>query len=155
MKKKITDLEHEISILRDPPFSYFCGYQETTNVVAGYVPYSSLFYSSTNIEGANLDISTGIFTSGHPGTYTVTWSLHNQNGHTEQQVVLYLFKNDNRIIESQYYSKQIEASAVDQGAVNLVLHLERGDTLALYYEDCSDKIWIVMFCVELSQFDVI
>ena len=128
-----------------------------------HIPCKSLYYASTNVEGTGLDISNGIFTTGrgHPGTYSVIWTLHNNfTGHKDlKPVVLYLYKNDVEIRESQYasqyVSQQTDSLIEDQGAVHLFLHLDRGDTLALHCSEFGDSIRYVMFCVSLSQFDVI
>ena len=65
-------------------------------------------------------------------------------------VDIYLRKNGNVIVESHHYSR----AAYEQGGRTLVLHLDRGDTLDLYCEDCSAGISGITFCVSLSQADV-
>merc|ERR1712013_357292 len=50
-KARTDELEREVAILRAPP----------------YIP---LLYSSTNTEGGGLDISAGVFTAPHGGSYT-------------------------------------------------------------------------------------
>ena len=53
--------------------------------------YDKLIYSSTNVEGG-LDISTGQFTSGWPGSYTVTWSLRIDDDDFDTPAAIYLRK---------------------------------------------------------------
>ena len=56
----IMDLEREVSMLKDPPFTFFCGsYSGWQYPTSEAISYTKLFYSSTNVAGAGLDISTG------------------------------------------------------------------------------------------------
>merc|ERR1719187_230050 len=75
LMKKNNELESEITRMRNPPYMHACGYIFYTDIKSGTIPYSRLLYSSTNTEGGGLDIASGVFTSSHPGSYTVTWSL--------------------------------------------------------------------------------
>ena len=84
---KEEELKKEIKILKNPPFIHFCGYQRSTSVTVQTITYSTLLYSSTNTEGGGLDIETGIFTSPHPGNYTVTWALFSNSGHGDHDHV--------------------------------------------------------------------
>merc|ERR1719228_1727991 len=68
-------LEREVVFLKDPPYTYFSSYQSYIDITSQTITYSSLLYSSTNVVGADMNTSTGIFTSGWGGTYTVSWSL--------------------------------------------------------------------------------
>merc|ERR1712236_138764 len=118
------------------------------------ITYSSLFYSSTNVNGADLDVSTGLFTAGWAGTYTVTWSgSATVDGH---DLYIFLQKNGEDIEDSRTHSYIGGgfSDIVDQGGRTLVLYLDRGDTLSLFCDDCSDGIGHVTFCVSLSNFDI-
>ena len=153
----IRDLERDVSFLKDPPWTFACGaqyYAFDTNTQT--ISYTTLLYSSTNVAGAGLDISTGVFTAGHPGSYTATWNLMADNDAGEHIVDIYLRMNRKIIAESRYTSVYTGPSgyATDQGGRTLVLHLDRGDTLDLYCEDCSAGIRDTTFCVTLSQADV-
>ena len=61
------------------------------------------------------------------------------------------------IQESEHVSRYSGPSGhvSDQGGRTLVLHLDRGDTLDLYCDNCSAYISSTTFCVSLSQFDVV
>merc|ERR1711936_1554027 len=80
----IDKLVREVSFLKDPPYTFFCAAKNGwTYISSGTLTYSKLLYSSTSTpDSATMDISSGIFTSGWGGTYTVTWSLsaHNDAG---------------------------------------------------------------------------
>merc|ERR1711936_621154 len=68
----IQKLAREVSFLRNPPYTYFSAYQSYTSRSGSHtIEYDNLIHSSTNVEGS-MDVSTGIFTSGWAGTYTVS-----------------------------------------------------------------------------------
>merc|ERR1712215_206044 len=71
----LKNMEKVVSFLKDPPYTFFCSFQHSTHISSQSITYSKLLYSSTNVEGAAMSISTGVFTSGWPGSYTATWSL--------------------------------------------------------------------------------
>merc|ERR1719402_1283229 len=93
MEAKDVDLERHISIMRNPPYTFFCSYQHRSNVTLKYITYSDLLYSSTNVEGADMDLSNGVFTAGWGGSYTVTWSLLAREKSGAQDLWIYLKKN--------------------------------------------------------------
>ena len=160
LKAKDVHLEREVSFLKDPPFTFACGAHSNSaglSITSQAISYTTLLYSSSNVAGAGLDISTGVFTAGHPGSYTATWSLYSDDDHGDSQVYIHLRKNMVSIQESyhvSYYIGPDQSGVADQGGRTLVLHLDRGDTLDLYCEDCSEHIYYTTFCVALSQFDV-
>merc|ERR1711892_1481728 len=105
-------LEHETSIkvtTKVPPEVFYCGFQDSL-FSPSIITYSSMFYSRTNQPTGGLDLATGVFTSPFPGTYTVTYSLYAYNYHGEE-VVLYLYKNEVRIEESQHFSEYYSGSS--------------------------------------------
>merc|ERR1712236_120181 len=93
----IRKLETDVSFLKDPPYTYYTSYQSVTTISSQTITYSSLLHSSTNVEGADMNLSTGIFTSGWGGTYTVSWSLW---GYTV--IDIYLRRNGAKITESRH-----------------------------------------------------
>merc|ERR1711936_721465 len=77
----IEKLVREVSFLKDPPYTFFCAHRGGTTISYATITYNKLLYSSTSIpDSATMDISSGIFTSGWGGTYTVTWSLNADAG---------------------------------------------------------------------------
>ena len=153
----IQDLKREVSFLKDPPWTFACGaHYDLLSITSQAISYTTLLYFSNNVAGASLDIDTGVFTSGHPGTYTATWSLLSGDDAGDDAVEIYLRKNEGKIEESRHFSRYSGPSGkVDNPAGRtLVLHLDRGDTLDLYCVNCSSHIFWTTFCVSLSQFDV-
>merc|ERR1719513_287147 len=102
MTKARTDaLEREVAILKAPPYINSCGsHFDFLSASSGTIPYTSLLYSSTNTEGGGLDISTGIFTAPHGGSYTVYWDA-TAGLDSGEYVRIYLQKNGENIEESQ------------------------------------------------------
>merc|ERR1711872_854350 len=53
-KIKLAETENklmsEITRMRNPPYMHACGYQDYTNIQYATIPYSTLLYSSTNME---------------------------------------------------------------------------------------------------------
>merc|ERR1711942_267297 len=150
------DAQLELKMKEESPWTAACGFSDGTMAVSETVPYNSLFFSSSNVAGAGLDISTGMFTSGHSGTYTATWSLMASDGSQEPEVVLYLRRNSENIPESAHYSRYAGSGGLvyDQGGRTLVLHLDVGDTLDLFCQDCSAFIDDLTFCVTLTRPDM-
>ena len=56
--------------VRDNPYSFECGYQTAWDTENSVISYTRSLYSSTNVPGG-LDISSGLFTAGHSGTWAV------------------------------------------------------------------------------------
>ena len=160
----IKELKEEVSFLKEPPWTFMCGARfddgDYLSITSQAITYSTLFYSSTNVDGSGLDIATGIFSAGFPGSYTATWSLEASNEPGEEAVAIFLRKNGVQIEESRQYSIYditdggTSGYIGDQGGRTMILHLDRGDTLDLYCQDCSADIYYISFCVSLSQFDV-
>merc|ERR1711909_222477 len=100
---KLVELESEVAILRDPPYLHACGANDDVlNLPAGKtITYNTLLYFSTNTEGGGLDISTGVFTAPHGGSYTVSWdtSAWMKIG---QYVNIFLQKNGESILETAH-----------------------------------------------------
>merc|ERR1711872_547174 len=105
--KKDNELKSEVTRMRNPPYMHACGYQDYTYINSATIPYSTLLYSSTNTEGGGLDIASGVFTSSHPGSYTVTWALMAEDVAWDPGVHIYLQHNGQNIKESfhdSYYT---------------------------------------------------
>ena len=81
------------------------------------IPYSTLLYSSTNTEGGGLDIASGVFTSPHGGSYTVTWGLMAEMNAGQHAVEIFLQHNGHNIRESYHESHYTGSSGQmdDQG----------------------------------------
>ena len=111
-------LEKDMGILRAPPFIHACGsHYDSLSISSQTIPYSSLLYSSSNLVEGGLDLSTGVFTSPWPGSYTLTWALTARMDREHQVVELYLSKNGEMVEESKYLSKYSgpDGEVLDQG----------------------------------------
>merc|ERR1712179_33371 len=156
---KTDDLEREVAILKAPPYIHACGsHYDAISSNSGPIPYTSLLYSSTNQESGGLDISTGVFTAPHGGSYTVSWDAQARLNRWEG-VSIYLQKNGATIEESlhnSYYGDNIDDHMNEQGGRTLVVHLDQGETLQLYKAsgDQSGDIAKTTFCVSLTTFDI-
>ena len=150
--------DEEIYFLKNPPMTFACAaHYEYQNSISGQViPFTNLLYSATNVESV-LDIATGKFTAGHPGSYTATWSMRVLLGYKGTvDFTLFLRKNGENIFDSVHFTYHSGPNRSDDyGGRTLVLHLEKGDTLDLYCDRCDGFIANVSFCVSLSQFDVV
>merc|ERR1711942_547031 len=120
------------------------------------IPYTFLLYSSTNTEGGGLDISTGVFTAPHGGSYTVYWDTSAGLDHGED-VRIYLQKNGENIKESKHLSYYSGPSGRvgDQGGRTIIVYLGVGDTLQLYRDAGSGDIFRTTFCVSLTTVDIV
>merc|ERR1712179_167625 len=160
LMSKTDKLERELVILRAPPFIHVCGshYERIAGSSGHSISYTSLLYSSTNTEGGGLDITTGVFTAPHGGSYTVSWDAQARLNRWEG-VSIYLQKNGATIEESlhnSYYGDNIDDHMNEQGGRTLVVHLDQGETLQLYKAsgDQSGDIAKTTFCVSLTTFDI-
>merc|ERR1711892_1340279 len=155
LSNKSSDQEKSINVLRDPPSIFYCGYKYVTSATRSVLTFDRLSYSRSNQPTGGLDPVTGVFTSPYPGTYRVSWSLYAINDAGDSYVSIHLHKNGASVgEESRHYSHYIGASGYvyDQGGRTLFLHLDLGETLAMYCDDCSAGVSRVNFCVSLVQF---
>merc|ERR1719347_1616218 len=158
MNETATENASTLTVLRDPPESFSCVYKDEWPAIVAPITYDSIFYERSNQPTGGLDIRSGVFTAPYPGTYTVSWTLRCSNI-KGQYAELQLYKNDDRVYETQHYSSLDSAShgndLNDQGGVTLIMHLDMGEELSLHYTDGDAPAIHVMFCVQLSQFDQI
>ena len=151
-KEMTHDLQKQVLILRNPPWTFSCGsHYAGIMATSKEISYSKLLYSSSNVEGAGLDISSGVFSAGYPGTYTATWSLQARDDTGDGFMDIYLRKNAKTIEESLHRSLYTgsEGYLADNGGRTMVLHLDTGDTLDLYCQDWSAGIYHFL-CLSLS-----
>jgi hypothetical protein len=175
LEERLQMAEDDLTATKNPPFFHACGaHYDSIDNTQSTIAYTSLLYSSTNTEGGDLDTSSGVFTCPQTGSYTITWSLraHARNG---PSVRIYLRQNGQNIKES-YHKSSLDIPDIGYvgdvgtytniytliltyyynipGGRTLVLHLDRGDTLDLYCEECYPSyIEHLTFCVSLSTFD--
>merc|ERR1719477_557592 len=156
-KARTDALEREVAIVRAPPHIHSCGsyfgYLSGNHMT---IPYTSLLYSSTNTEGGGLDISTGVFTAPHGGSYTVYWDTSAVLD-SHEAIVIFLQKNGMSIQESRHYSTYSGPSGgvYEQGGRTIIVYLGVGDTLQLYRDAGSGDIFYTTFCVSLTTPDLV
>ena len=171
-KAKTDELEKEVAILRTSPFLHVCGsHYRDLHGSSKIITYTTLLYSLTNTEGGGLDISTGVFTAPHGGSYTVYWDTSAYLVHG-CSVYIHLQKNGETIQESQHTSVYYGPSeyVYDQGKFlaiyiitvyyvlggrTMVVYLAIGDTLQLYRDGGTGDIVFTTFCVSLTTFDIV
>ena len=159
LRNENKELRAELENLRNPPFGYFCSFQEEWAKADSVITYDKLLYSSQfGLQGDSpgIDINTGKFVSGLSGTYRVDFSLVTHPDPVEF-IFISVFKNGQQILETDFYSlRSYSGSGQDwnTGGRSVLLHLDLGDQLHLATTMMDDDAWRIIFCVSLEQFDV-
>jgi len=119
------------------------------------ITYERLLYSNTGegVEGAGLDITTGVFTAPYTATWTVTYSATSVQ-YDGDIIQAFIYINGERIEASQYWASYFESSGriSSLGSRTLHLGLEAGDTLSLatgdegHYGEFSG-LWYITLCL--------
>merc|ERR1719369_364217 len=160
MNAKTDQLEKEVLFLKDQPYTFICASTyETLFFSSGIFSYSKLLYSSTNVDGADMNLSTGVFTAGWGGSYTVTYSLlaYDYANKYNTYFTAYLRKNGEKIEETRHVSRYVDSGSghtLDQAGRTLVVHLLRGETLDLWCDHCDSGVEHITFCVTQSGSDL-
>ena len=154
------ELQEKIEDVRNPPFGYFCSYQNVFSAPNSVITYDKLLYSSQfGLQGDSpgIDINTGKFVSGFSGTWRVDFSLITIPDPGELFEIT-LYKNGEQIYETLFYSyRSSTGSGSDSstGARSVLLHLDLGDELYLAQTVVMEKhANQIIFCVSLEQADV-
>ena len=159
LRNENKELREEMENLRNPPFGYFCSFQEEWTEADSVITYDKLLYSSQfGLQGNSpgIDIKTGKFVSGFSGTWRVDFSLYTAPDPGED-ISIYLYKNDEAIPETLFESfRSSSVSGYDKntGGRSVLLHLDLGDELHLATTTMQDYAQRIIFCVSLEQFDV-
>ena len=165
-KEELVGLKSKIQDLTNPPFFHSCLYQDEYHTAGSpVIDYDKIMYLSSNrCEDADIDLNSGVFTAGWPGTYTVTVDLM----FYEFESNLYFRKNGAKIEES--FLSSYNVYDFDQGKNNfttfilnfikggrtILLHLDTGDQIDIYCENCSSRIYFdITLCISLSTYDVV
>merc|ERR550519_1800712 len=154
------ELQEKIEEVQNPPFGYFCSYQDGFfSVPDSVITYEKLLYSSQfGLQGDSpgIDINTGKFVSGFSGTYRVDFSLWTAPDPGED-IILSLYKNDVIIPETVFYSSRspdVSGDDANTGGRSVLLHLDLGDELHLATVTMEESAVRIIFCVSLEQVDV-
>ena len=140
--------------MRNPPFAFQCGWQGgLVTAENSIITFERLSFSSLFGVAGGLDITTGVFTAGYNGVWTITYSTHSEQAGGDANSV-YLFLNDNKIEESVHYTYNSGGPGYFQtlGSRTLHIRLETGDVVTLKTGRLED-IGGITLCFELAQFD--
>merc|ERR1719430_2293136 len=144
-------LQSKLADVKEVPYLEVCGYQDEWYKSPSTISYDSILseYHSGGGEG-QLDITTGIFTAGTPGFYTVTYSGRSAVD-PDQYVLMYLYHNGVRVDQSEWvtYLSDGDQRMEDQGSRTLTIHLGQGDILELRAEDFTGELFRLVFCLFL------
>jgi len=148
MKERLKKTEEALTELnttlhKDPPYMFVCGsHSSGFDYKKGPVTYGDTAYSSTNLETGGLNISTGVFTAGHPGIYSVSWTMVGYSRGPTNYV--HLRKNNGMVWGSS-------ANTANQGRT-MYVHLDKGNTLSLYCSTrCDDVYGGTTLCISLVK----
>ena len=108
LKNVETALEHHTKLvasfdfLKEPPFYHMCSFKDSYDLNKHIVPYEKLMYQSMGGDfhldlDAGMDIDSGKFKSGWPGTYQITWSFYNEAYQSINIIKFYATKLDSMI----------------------------------------------------------
>ena len=163
------ELQEKIEEVRNPPFGYFCSYQDSFSASHSVITYDKLLYSSqSGLQGDSpgIDINTGKFVAGISGTWRVDFSLYTRPD-PEEIVQIFLFKNSKKIPETIFSSSRSSRAGIisrsrgpntipdtHTGGRSVLLHLDLGDELHLATTSMGNTAYKIIFCVSLEQFDV-
>jgi len=134
----------------------FCAHREET-IDAGTVVYdATLFLNNNNVEEADMNVYTGMFTAGRTGRYKVAVGLEMLSD-SGQDHYLWVVKNGNKLEETKMhsgYSTYANGKGTDNGSRELILNINAGETISLQHETNGHSgIMSVTFCVSSIEFE--
>ena len=151
-------LQKKIEEVQNPPFGYFCSYQDYFDAPNSTITYRKLLYSSqSGLQGDSpgIDISTGKFVSGISGTWRVDFSLYTRPD-PGKGISIFISKNGEEIPETWTESYHTDSGYGHEGKTggrSVLLHLDLGDELQLATTWMEDPAFKIIFCVSLEQID--
>ena len=157
--EKFKQIVSEIEDVRNLPFGYFCGYQNSFSASNSVINYDKLLYSiQSGLQGDSpgLNMNTGKFVSGFSGTWRVDFSLSSSPSRLEY-IDIYLYKNGDRIPETRFHSYRSSSNSgydYNTGGRSVLLHLDLGDEVYLRTTTMKDSANYIIFCVSLEQVNV-
>merc|ERR1711874_435179 len=119
------------------------------------ITYERLLFSQAGqeVEGAGLDINTGVFTAPYSAVWTVSYSATSVQ-YSGDIIQAFIHINGERIEASQYWASYFESAGriSSLGSRTLHLGLEAGDTLSLATGDeghygVFSGLWYITLCV--------
>ena len=94
LEKKVKGLTSESS------YFYECGWREEWSLDNENVTYEKLLYSSNSGVDGGLNITTGVFTAGTSGTWTISYSATSVQ-YSGDIIQAFLYLNGQQVVESQ------------------------------------------------------
>ena len=135
-------------------------YLDNSNITYERMLYSNTGDGSPDVEGAGLDINTGVFTAPFSGVWTINYSTTSVQ-YSGDIIQAHLRINGQTIEASQYWASYLESTGriASLGSRTLHLHLAAGDALTLATGDQGhfgefSGLWYITFCVELKASDI-
>jgi len=128
----------------------FCASKAQTTVT-GTLNYDSIYVSANNVEGAVLDLTSGMFTAGWAGAYQVAYNMEMIMDEGTQDHSVWVMVNGAKVAQSLMHSNfdgNDHGTGIDNGSRVILVNLENGDTVALTHEtDGAGALNNVNFCV--------
>merc|ERR1711874_156876 len=153
------ELQEKIENVRNPPFGYFCSYEDSFSTANSVITYDKLLYSSqSGLQGDSpgIDINTGKFVAGISGTWRVDFSMYTRPD-PGKVMDIFLVKNEEQIPETEFYSYRSSTGSgidINTGGRSVLLHLDLGDEVHLGTGTMEGTAYHIILCVSLEQFDV-
>ena len=141
------------------PFVYQCGYRsKMKNTGFAVITYDRLTINSLSEDSGGLDIDSGIFTAGHTGVYSVSYSMESKSDNGKPNMVS-LFLNDKKLKESEhmsYYRSDMNGRTSfvhSLGSRTLYMKLVAGDKVKMKTGNYHELSHITL-CFELANTDL-
>jgi len=136
----------------------FKGYLSGTGII---IKYDSMLTDINSFPSGGLDISTGVFTVPASGLYQITYAVVTVVSQNDDRVNIYI-NVDNKslghpssILKITYSASQspLSGNSYDTGSRTLLLHLNHGQTVNIFCQDCSPSARYVTFCILMINSD--
>jgi len=134
--------------------SSFCSFKDSINDER--ISYNNIFLDNNNVDGASMDISTGIFIAGATASYQISANVEMRlaagQNHDVWVVVNDIEVEGGRMSSS--YDKTMQGILVDNGSKNLVLALTAGDKVYLaHHTNGEEPLTSVTYCISLIKIE--
>ena len=96
----MSKLEKVKGLTSESSYFYECGWREEWSVDNENVTYEKLLYSSNSGVDGGLNITTGVFTAGTSGTWTISYSTTSVQ-YSGDIIQAFLYLNGQQVVESQ------------------------------------------------------
>ena len=143
----------EIQLLKNKPHSIHCGHRQLWDTRDSVITYDEVTPSSQSggVGGiGGLDRTTGVFTAGHSGIWSITYSVQSFNPEGYGYNTLYIWINQVKFTESQHYVDYYKSKTkvYSLGGRTFYRHLSAGNTVTLRAGHIYTLNWITL-CLEV------